>query len=145
MDATYFELEQAALECSLVSYRQQEHGKKIRASTSNSKGGKESETVASGESNMAQSSIAREVASATELANVSLSNVVQFLLMIYFRLMDPDVFHYNLSSIFVPSHVHSNVAPATSAHMKLRSPPLRFPSQRLPLRLRCRLEEATLL
>jgi hypothetical protein len=79
MDATYFELEQAALERSLISYRHQEHGKKKRASIPNSKGGKVDDAFASGDSHMEQSSMATDVASATGLTNVSLLNVLDFL------------------------------------------------------------------
>jgi hypothetical protein len=80
MDATYFELEQAALEHSLLSYRQQENGKKKRASTPDSKRDKEYETVPSGETYTAQPSVATAVASVTDLPNVSLYDL-DFLLM----------------------------------------------------------------
>lgn len=57
MDATYFELEQAALERSLESYKQQEHDKKKRASTPESRGKNDDENDASNESSKVQSSI----------------------------------------------------------------------------------------
>merc|ERR1711935_1264204 len=47
MDATYFELEQAALERSLKSYNQNEHGKKQRASSSLSSSSSSSSSLSS--------------------------------------------------------------------------------------------------
>jgi hypothetical protein len=73
MDATYFELEQAALERSLESYKQQEHGKKKRASTPDSKRKNENGFTSQEDSHKVQAYMATGETSAVEASGVSMS------------------------------------------------------------------------